>query len=259
MWSEVDALCRQERAIFLKVEPDMWQQPGVQFPQGELPGFRASPHSIQPPRTILVDLHGSEEEVLGRMRQKTRYNIHLAQKKEVVVRTSAAIDQFEQLMQATGQRDGFAVHGAAYYQKAYDLFAPTDRCALLIATYEGQPLAGLMVFRRGRTAWYLYGASNEKGRNRMPTYLLQWEAMRWARERGCTEYDLWGVPDADEDVLENNFSTRSDGLWGVYRFKRGFGGVLRRTVGAWDRVYNPELYAAYRWWINRRGRAETAG
>jgi lipid II:glycine glycyltransferase (peptidoglycan interpeptide bridge formation enzyme) len=93
----------------------------------------------------------------------------------------------------------------------------------------------------------------------MPTYLLQWEAMRWARERGCTEYDLWGVPDADEDVLENNFSTRSDGLWGVYRFKRGFGGELRRTVGAWDRVYNPELYTAYRWWINRRGRAEAAG
>jgi lipid II:glycine glycyltransferase (peptidoglycan interpeptide bridge formation enzyme) len=193
------------------------------------------------------------------MHQKTRYNIRLAQKKGVNVCVSTEIAQFENLMQVTGQRDGFAVHGLAYYQKAYDLFAPANQCALLIADYEGQPLAGLMVFRRGARAWYLYGASNEEERNRMPTYLLQWQAMRWARERGCTEYDLWGVPDAGQDELEKGFTTRSDGLWGVYRFKRGFGGELRRTVGAWDRVYNPELYTAYRWWINRRGRAEAAG
>ncbi len=64
----------------------------------------------------------------------------------------------------------------------------------------------------------------------MPTYLLQWEAMRWAKARGCAEYDLWGVPDADETTLEANFSERSDGLWGVYRFKRGFGGELKRSV-----------------------------
>ena len=85
----------------------------------------------------------------------------------------------------------------------------------------------------------------------MPAYLLQWEAMRWARSRGCTEYDLWGVPDEDEAVLEANFESRRDGLWGVYRFKRGFGGQLRRTVGAWDRVYIPALYTVYRWWAAR--------
>jgi lipid II:glycine glycyltransferase (peptidoglycan interpeptide bridge formation enzyme) len=86
----------------------------------------------------------------------------------------------------------------------------------------------------------------------MPTYLLQWEAMKWAKGRGCKEYDLWGVPDEDERVLETNFETRHDGLWGVYRFKRGFGGELKRAVQAKDRVYRPLLYWAYLRWIGNR-------
>jgi lipid II:glycine glycyltransferase (peptidoglycan interpeptide bridge formation enzyme) len=88
----------------------------------------------------------------------------------------------------------------------------------------------------------------------MPTYLLQWEAIRWARSRGCTIYDLWGIPDADEETLEQQFTQRSDGLWGVYRFKRGFGGQVMRSMGAWDRVYNPWLYRLYTLWV-QRGRA----
>jgi lipid II:glycine glycyltransferase (peptidoglycan interpeptide bridge formation enzyme) len=109
-----------------------------------------------------------------------------------------------------------------------------------------------MVFRRGARAWYFYGASSEAERSRMPAYLVQWEAMRWAIRHGCREYDLWGVPDADEAQLEAQFTERSDGLWGVYRFKRGFGGQLVRSAGAWDRVYLPPLYALYRVWLGRR-------
>jgi lipid II:glycine glycyltransferase (peptidoglycan interpeptide bridge formation enzyme) len=102
-----------------------------------------------------------------------------------------------------------------------------------------------MVFANGNRAWYVYGASNDQERNRMPTYLLQWEAIRWAKSHGCEEYDLWGVPDENEETLEANFETRHDGLWGVYRFKRGFGGELKRAAQALDRVYNPLLYWAY--------------
>jgi lipid II:glycine glycyltransferase (peptidoglycan interpeptide bridge formation enzyme) len=93
----------------------------------------------------------------------------------------------------------------------------------------------------------VYGASSDVERNRMPTYLLQWAAMRWARDRGCTSYDLWGLPDEDEDVLEANFTERSDGLWGVYRFKRGFGGQVMRAAAAWEKVYQPLLYQLYVW------------
>lgn len=79
----------------------------------------------------------------------------------------------------------------------------------------------------------------------MPTYALQWEAMNWARARGCTLYDMWGVPDASEEQLEAEFQERQDGLWGVYGFKRGFGGEVVRAVGAWDRIYRPLMARAY--------------
>jgi lipid II:glycine glycyltransferase (peptidoglycan interpeptide bridge formation enzyme) len=87
----------------------------------------------------------------------------------------------------------------------------------------------------------------------MAPYLAQWEAMRWAQARGALTYDLWGVPDEDEAVLEAEFERRHDDLWGVYRFKRGFGGRVVRSAGAWDRVYNPLLYRAYLAYVQARG------
>ncbi len=247
----LDRLCRQQRAVFLKIEPDAWEPAEFGLP-AEMERFGQPSRTIQPARTIAIDLRGNEEDWLARMKQKTRYNIRLAEKKEVVVTQSDDIQAFYQLMSVTGQRDGFGVHSLDYYRQAYELFAPKQACALLLAHYNDRLLAGLLVFRRGSRAWYLYGASNEEERNRMPAYLLQFEAMRWAAQRGCTWYDLWGVPDADEETLEAGFSSRSDGLWGVYRFKRGFGGDLKRSVGAWDRVYNRPLYALYRWALARR-------
>ena len=86
----------------------------------------------------------------------------------------------------------------------------------------------------------------------MPAYLVQWEAIRWARQKDCVSYDLWGVPDADPETLEAEFMHRSDGLWGVYRFKRGFGGQIKRAAGAWDKVYNQVAYLAYQLLIARR-------
>ena len=149
------------------------------------------------------------------------------------------IDGFYKMIQVTGGRDGFGVHSLEYYRRAYELFHPTGMCELLVAEFENKPLAALMVFARGKRAWYIYGASNDEERNRMPTYLLQWEAMRWARAKGVEEYDLWGVPDEDEATLEAQFENRNDGLWGVYRFKRGFGGELKRAAQAMDKIYNP--------------------
>jgi lipid II:glycine glycyltransferase (peptidoglycan interpeptide bridge formation enzyme) len=211
----------------------------------------ASPDTIQPPRTIVIDLRPSEEAILGAMKQKTRYNIRLAEKKGVTVRlgTAADLTAFNRLMTATGQRDGFGIHPPQYYRVAHELFAP-EHAALWLAEFEGRPLAGVMVFTCGDTAAYLYGASSDEERQRMPAYAAQWAAIRWAKARGCTSYDLWGIPDVDEGQLEAGFTDRQDGLWPVYRFKRGFGGEIKRTVGAADRVYNQLLHRLYTW---RRG------
>ncbi|HNT55210.1 MAG TPA: peptidoglycan bridge formation glycyltransferase FemA/FemB family protein [Anaerolineaceae bacterium] len=252
LWPAVDRLCRSRGAIFLKVEPDAWED-AVDTLQPRLPGFTPA-EPIQPRRTIVLDLSGPEADWLERMKPKTRYNIRLAERKEVTVDREADLAAFQELMTITGQRDGFGVHAPAYYRRAYELFQPGGHCALLTARYQGAPLAALMVFAQGSRAWYFYGASSDAERSRMPTYLLQWEAMRWAAAQGCTSYDLWGVPDAAEDVLETDFTQRADGLWGVYRFKRGFGGQLLRSAGAWDRVYHPALYRLYGLYRRRTGR-----
>jgi lipid II:glycine glycyltransferase (peptidoglycan interpeptide bridge formation enzyme) len=241
-WPEIDSICKQNRAVFLKLEPDIWND---QPPDTSHLTLRTSSHNIQPPRTIIVDLTGPEEQILARMKQKTRYNIRLAEKKGVTVRTWDDLTAFHDMMLVTGERDGFGVHSEKYYRRAYDLLHPKGMCEILVAEYEGKPLAALFVARHGNRAYYLYGASTDEERNRMPTYLLQWEAMKWARAHGCEEYDLWGVPDEEEATLESNFETRHDGLWGVYRFKRGFGGELRRAAQAMDRVYNSLLYRVY--------------
>jgi lipid II:glycine glycyltransferase (peptidoglycan interpeptide bridge formation enzyme) len=243
----LEAACRARGAFFLKLEPDV---PDSAEAAGQLAahGFRPALQTIQPRRSIIIDISGTEDEVLARMKQKTRYNLKLATKKEVTIRTqdkARDLSDFTALLQTTGTRDGFSVHAARYYQAAYALFQPCGQCELFIAEFHGQPLAGVMAFALGQRAWYFYGASSNEERQRMAPYLAQWAAMQWARERGATEYDLWGVPDEDEAQLEEQFETRHDGLWGVYRFKRGWGGQLVRTVGAWDKVFNPALYQAY--------------
>jgi lipid II:glycine glycyltransferase (peptidoglycan interpeptide bridge formation enzyme) len=186
------------------------------------------------------------------MKSKTRYNIRLSARKGVTVREGSGEDlyAFVDLMQTTGQRDGFGVHAPEYYATVYSMYAPQN-AALLIAEYENKPLAAAMITALGDTAVYLYGASSNEERNRMPAYAVQWAAIRWAREHGCTRYDLWGIPDTDLETLEAQFTERSDGLWPVYRAKRGYGGRIQRTVGAVDRVYNDRFYRWYNWYRSR--------
>ena len=245
----LDRVCRARRAICLKWEPDLPDSSPCADLLTSL-GFRPSPQTVQPRRSLIVDLSPSEAEILARMKPKTRYNIGLAARKEVAARPARAsqpadLETFVELMRLTGQRDRFGVHSGDYYRRVYELFHPLGLCELFLAEYRGEPLAGVMAFMVGKRAWYFYGASSDRERNRMAPYLAQWEALRWAKAQGALTYDLWGVPDEEEAVLEAEFETRHDGLWGVYRFKRGWGGKLARTIGAWDRVYDPALYQVY--------------
>jgi lipid II:glycine glycyltransferase (peptidoglycan interpeptide bridge formation enzyme) len=245
--------CRSRRAIMLKIEPDLridlnsygsWER--VRELLGGY-GFQPGRQTIQPRRTILVDLTSDEDEILRRMKSKTRYNIRVAERKGVSIHHDEEedIDDFVRLMAVTGERNAFGVHTAAYYRRAYALLNPAGIARLFIATYEGQPIAGLMVFVCNQKAWYMYGGSANEHRERMPNYALQWAAIRWAKACGCCSYDLYGVPDEEQETLEAQFADRREGLWGVYRFKRGFGGQLVRYVGAFDHVYDKPLYWLY--------------
>lgn len=261
--AEIKLECQRQGASVLKIEPDLPDTPANRALLRRY-GFHPSDQTVQPPSTIVLDLSGAEAAILDRMKSKWRYNIRLAERKGVTVReaTRADLPAFNALMQTTGQRDGFFVHSADYYARAFDLFVP-ERAAFLFAEYAGQPLAALVVFALGKTAWYLWGASSDRERNRMPNHALQWAAMRWARQRGATLYDLWGIPDdvgkvalglnhgdgsgiaTDELPLDLEAFPAHD-LWGVYRFKQGFGGQVVRYIGAWDQPVNKIGYRIYR-------------
>lgn len=250
--NHLDQAAYNRGAGLVKLEPWLWQDDLSAERWAHICdtyGLVNDTDSIQPPQTILVDLRPSEDDILAAMKQKTRYNIRLSEKKGVVVRqgTEADLPAFNRMMLTTAQRDAFAVHEPEYYRAAYEIFAPDQQCVLLMAEYEGQPLAGAMVFAVGRKAAYFYGASSNEERQRMPAYAIQWAAIRWAKARGCHTYDLWGIPDYAEAELEAQFAERTDGLWPVYRFKRGFGGRIARTVGPVDRVYNKRLHRLYQW------------
>jgi peptidoglycan pentaglycine glycine transferase (the first glycine) len=246
-------LARSRGAIAMILEPGLLDTPSDRRTLQEAHLMEVDIH-VQPRRTIWVNLDVEEEvDILALMKQKTRYNVGLAKRKGVTVRTgtNADLPMFYSMMQTTAERNVFSIYPLEYYQTFMRLFADAQhqKAALLIAEFEKRPLAMMIVAVSGKRATYLYGASDNDGRDMMPTYLLQWEAMRWARERGCVTYDLWGVPDEDEATLEAHFKDRDDGLWGVYRFKRGFGGQIVRHIGAWAQVFSP-----LRWWLYNQAR-----
>jgi lipid II:glycine glycyltransferase (peptidoglycan interpeptide bridge formation enzyme) len=251
LFNQIDRAVWEHRASLLKIEPLLWQHEAAAETWQSLstaPDMHTAADTVQPPRTMILDLTQSEEQLLAAMKPKTRYNIRLAERKEVTVRPgeSADLPAFTRLMAHTGQRNAFGTHAPEYYRAAWELFAPDGNAALWLAEFDGRPLAGVMVFTCGQRASYLFGGSSDQERQRMPSYAAQWAAIRWAKAQGCTTYDLWGVPDADEETLEAQFEERNDGLWGVYRFKRGWGGQIVRTVGCTDRVYNELFYRLYK-------------
>ena len=152
LWPAVDLICQRNRSILLLVEPDLFLEEIGEAWQNPPAGFSQAIQNIQPQRTLVIDLAGDEFDLLARMKQKTRYNIRLAQKRGIEVRASQELGLFHQLMRETGERDRFGVHTQEYYQKAYDLFYPEGKCELLFAYYQGDPIAGLMVFFQGESS-----------------------------------------------------------------------------------------------------------
>jgi peptidoglycan pentaglycine glycine transferase (the first glycine) len=245
-------LAHRAGAIFIKIDPDV--RTGAGFPgslevvedplgQGVIEdlktrGWILSNEQIQFRNTVLIDLSISEEQMLLRMKQKTRYNVRLAERKGVRVRAGCLPDipLLYRMYVETSLRDGFVIREEAYYHALWSTFMHAGLAEALIAEVEGRPVGAVIVFHFLERAWYMYGMSTQEHREKMPNYLLQWEAMRRLKAAGCRVYDLWGAPDRFDE---------QDRMWGVYRFKEGLGGQVVRTIGAWDLPVRPLLYRLY--------------
>ncbi len=274
---DLQAFSRKQGAILLKIDPDIVlgsgvpgqqdardSEAGLAF-QSELHrrGWHFSGSQVQFRNTVLIDLTFSEAELLDRMKQKTRYNIRLAEKKGVRIRGGTLDDlpALYRMYAETSVRDHFVIRNEGYYRTVWQAFmrAPAQAGAPwaepLIAEVDGEAVAAIFVFYFAGRAYYLYGMSREAHRERMPNYLLQWEAIKRAKAHGCTVYDLWGAPDEFDE---------NDSMWGVFRFKEGLGGQVVRTLGAWDYPASPMWYKTYTQLVPRlmdilrmRGRAQT--
>ncbi len=220
---------KNKNCIFLRVEPET---------------ILPAPHSllfkktidINPSATLILDLNKSEEQILAGMHQKTRYNIHLAEKKDLKISQEKKLETFWQLMNQTGSRDKFSLHHKVHYEKV--LQSPA---VLQLTAYAGVvPVAVAVFIQFGNTLTYLYGASDYAHRDLMAPYLLQWEGIKIGKSFGCQLYDFFGIA----PVAEGNYD-KNHQYAGVTRFKLGFGGQPQQSAGTWDVVIDSRKYRVY--------------
>ena len=268
--AQLEQLARRERAIFIKIDPEVVRSWGLEnervSPLGKAVmddlarrGWRPSDEQIQFRNTVELPLESSEEQLLAAMKPKTRYNIRLAERKGITVRpgTPADFPTLIAMYHETAARDGFTARPAEYYLDGWTALYEAGMAQPFVAEFEGRPVAAVILVRFGERVIYMYGASRNEARERMPNHLLQWTAICWAREQGARVYDFWGAPDAFDE---------SDRLWGVWRFKAGFNGEIVRFIGAWDyparrllyRVYTQAIPRYLNWLRARRGQPDEA-
>lgn len=235
-------VARQCKGYLMQIDPDVLNT-DEQFKKDMASlGFACEGDSlnfegIQPRFVFRLDVEGkTEEEIMARFEQKTRYNVRLATKKGVTTRfwsgneeiPDEALTAFAEIMETTGKRDKFLVRSKAYF--ANMLKALGAHARLYLAYLDGQPISGTLATQYGDKTWYMYGASSNEHRNVMPNYLLQWEMIRWSIEGGSRIYDFRGV---SGDLSPDN------PLYGLYRFKKGFNGDFCEFCGQFTIVYKP--------------------
>jgi len=200
--------------------------------------------NVLPTNTVFIDLQQNDTGILQAMKPKTRYNIRLAQRKGVVVKEKG-LDEFPvwyKLYEETTKRNRITHDPPSYFRKVLqESFSNQGRnmvkVKLLVSKHENTPLAGMFLVISGDRATYLYGASSGKNRNLMGTYALQWEAIRQARKYGCRHYDMFGISETPD---------KNHPMYGLYKFKTGFGGEIYHRQGCWDYPFDVETYDNFR-------------
>lgn len=247
MLTNIKNIGQKENAVFIKIEPDVIAKnidADGRFKEiNPLPDFDnlvISPKVAFFPHSFVVDLSLSEDQLLSNMHSKTRYNIKVANRHNVVVSEKTDDDGFSQyldLLWLTTKRQGFYLHSKLYHQKLWKTLKDTGMLHILLATYQGKLLTAMMFFVVKDRFFYPYGASSDKNRNVMASTLTMWEAIKLGKKLACTSFDMWGSLGPDAKPSQNGY--------GFHRFKQGFGGQLVQFVGTHDYVLNPRLYKLY--------------
>ncbi len=236
----VKAEARKRHAFMLKLEPGVLDDSQAWLTSLRRRGFSINPNSMNVRNEWVLDIRPDEKTLLANMKEKWRYNIRLAGRKGITIRRGegqADRDAFYRLYRTTSERDLFAINQKSFYEMVLRLFGAEGRAALFLAEYEGQPISAAIILTLGKWSWYMYGASANEQREKMPNHLLQWTVVQWSKAQGCSYYNFRGIPEILEEGQE---------MWGIYLFKRGFGGEAMHFLPTHDLVYQPLIYTAYR-------------
>ena len=236
---EIKKLAKSQRSIFARVELiNEYSANADKIVQSF--GFIKSFEQVQPKWRHIIDISKSEDEILSQMKSKGRYNIRLAQKKQVKVTASSdkgAIERFYELVSQTTQRERISGRSQEYFVKMVDSFSDTDYLEIYIASYEGKPLAGALVSFYDGVASYLYGGSSSENREVMAPYALHWQIIRDAKARSMQKYDMLGRAKPNDEKSK----------WaGVTRFKEQFGGQAVEILGSYDFIEKPTYYKIFK-------------
>ncbi len=280
LFDEIKKIAKKEKSLFLRIDPPIARW----FHSGDSPvepkckscaksstaltglwsqhnyNFKKSSNEIQPKNTLILDITKSKEELLKEMKQKTRYNIRLAKRKELKIMNyelrmdnkkifKEKFEEFWDLIEETSRRDKFASHSKDYYWKMLDSLGDGDikegnnpcrlQVRLYLAEYKNKIIAANIVLYFGDMAVYLHGASSNEHRNLMAPYLLQWQQITDAKKSGCKKYDFWGI----------TINGKKKNWQGITKFKKGFGGYEKNYIGAYDLIFSNIGYRIY--WFMR--------
>lgn len=257
----IEVVTSTNRAIFAKIDPDVrsdletgkalhsiltqrgWQvsREQIQFKNTAITLLPSHPDSVPTEDDIAQSL-------LLPLKSKWRYNVRLAHRRGITIRQGGPADfrPFYNLYAETSRRDQFLIRPFEYYQTLWQTFLDAQEQSdnpaggvLLLAEHaeDNAPVAGLFLTRYAEQAVYFNGASSDRRRRDMPNHLLQYEALRWAFNQGCSIYDWWGAPTDLDDP--------DDEMQGVWNFKRGFGAEFQPHIGAWDWPQSKRAYRLY--------------
>lgn len=226
-------LLRKEGTLVWKMDPAITSGDQLWLDTASSQGLKSVDtgldfQGVQPRFVMTLDLNHSLDTLLKNMKSKTRYNIRYAERKEVrvtSVKEKKLLSLFYCLLQETAQRDGFTIRPLSYFEAMWDHLVENNMAQVFLAYQHSIPLAGAICFRSGHRAWYVYGASSNENRNLQAAHLVQWEMIKWAKSLGCKIYDFRGV---SGDLNPEH------PLYGLYRFKEGFGARLESYVGEFD-------------------------